>query len=162
MLRILPNGSLWIIFSFFLGIVLSLLPLPVWADWFRPEWLLLVVLYWALALPHRISIGAGWVLGLLLDAMNGTLLGEHALAMAVSVYLIVVLHRRVRLFPVWQQAVVIFGLTLLYQLIIFAVQGVIGEDPHTWLYWAPSFTSMLMWPWIFTILRDWRRRYQVT
>lgn len=161
MTRLLPHGTFWILFSIFLAMILNMLPLPAWADWYRPEWLLLVILYWALALPHRVSIGAAWVVGLLLDAMNGSLLGEHALAMSVVTYIIVVFHRRIRLFPVWQQALVVFGLTLCYQLIIFTAQGAIGEDPNTPLYWAPSITSMLMWPWVFIILRDWRRRHQL-
>ena len=155
------KGTFWILLSFLLAMILSLVPLPSWVEWFRPEWLLMVIIYWGVATPHRVSIGIAWVLGLLLDAFNGTLLGEHALAMVVITYIVVSQHRRIRVFPLWQQGIVVLLLTAVFQLIVFMVQGAIGQIPQTWLYWMPTLTSMMFWPWVYAVLREWRRRFKI-
>lgn len=157
----LDSGTFWIVLSVLLALLLSLVPLPYWASWFRPEWLLLVVIYWAMALPHRVSIGSAWCLGLLLDALNGTLLGEHALAFSIVAYVTVKLHLRIRLFPLWQQALSVLGLVYLYQLVLFIIQGVIGQLPTTLWYWLPTLSSMLFWPWTYLMLRNLRRRFKI-
>lgn len=141
-------GVFEVLISVIVALILTLLPLPVWADWWRPEWMTLVVIYWTLTLPHRFSVGFAWLMGLLLDAVGGTLLGEQAFALAVVAYLTVKWHRRIRVFPVWQQSLTVFGLTLLFQSIIFLIQGLIGELPQPSHYWLPSVTSMLLWPWV--------------
>lgn len=155
------RGMWWVWASFVLGLILTILPLPSWVIWFRPEWLLLIVIYWSLALPHRVSVGVAWVLGLLYDAINGSLLGEHALAFMAVVYITVKLHLQIRMFPLWQQAMLVFGLVLWYQLLVFGMQGLAGNFPETLWYWLPAVTSMLLWPWIFIVLRDWRRRFHI-
>jgi rod shape-determining protein MreD len=155
------RGLWWVWLSFILALMLTILPLPAWAAWSRPEWLLLAVIYWALALPNRVSVGVAWVLGLLMDAINGSLLGEHALAFLMVVYITVKLHLRIRVFPLWQQAMMIATLVFCYQLIIFCIQGFAGKFPQTPIYWLPSLTSMLLWPWVFIVLRDWRRRFRI-
>lgn len=155
------KGTIWIIVSIIAALCLTLLPLPAWAVWCRPEWLLLVVIYWCLTVPHRINIGIAWILGLLLDALHGTLLGEHALAFALVAYITVKLHRRMRFFPISQQAVAVFGLIILSHIIIFVVQGLIGQAPQTWMFWLPSVTSMMLWPWVFLVLKEWRQRFKI-
>lgn len=155
------KGVICICWSFILALMLTILPLPLWAAWARPECVLLVIIYWTIALPNRVSIGIAWLMGLLLDVISGTLLGEHALAMALVAYITISLHRRLRVYPLWQQASFVFALVFLYQLIIFILQGMIGQLPQTFLYWLPSLTSMLFWPWVFIVLRDWRRYYKM-
>jgi len=137
------------------------MPLPSGIIWLRPEWALLVLIYWAMALPEIIGVASAFFVGILLDLINGTMLGEHAFAMIVILYIVVKWHRMIRMFPLIQQVFVILGLTLLYQIILFGLQGVIGQIPHTFLYWCSIFVSALIWPWIFILLRDWRRRLQV-
>ena len=156
------NGG-WVIgLSFVVALVLMLLPLPGWAEPYRPEWVLLVLIYWAIALPGRVGVGTGWVLGLLMDTLQGSLLGQHALALAVVAYLAIALHQRVRVFPLWQQALTELLLVGLKQLLVLWIRGGTGQVPTSWNYWLPSLTSMLLWPWVFIILRDMRRRFRVT
>lgn len=148
--------------SFLVAILLSIFPIPTWTLWFRPEWVLLVLVYWIVALPNRIGIGSAWVLGLFLDVLNGTTLGEHAVGFVIVAYLAAKSYRQMRLFPWWQQMLTISVFMLIYQLVIFLIQGIIGQVPKTVLYWLPTITSMLLWPWIFVVLRNIRRRYQMT
>jgi rod shape-determining protein MreD len=151
-----------IVTSILLAIVLNMLPLPEWAYWFRPEWVLLVLIYWIMLLPHRINVGCAWSLGLLVDVMNGSLLGEHALAFTLIAYIVARWHQWLRLFSFWQQSIIVLLFVLLYQLVLFIIQGMIGEAPQTWSYWFPSLASMLFWPCVFVMLRDWRRRLRIS
>ncbi len=150
-----------IILSLILALMLSILPLPAWAVWFRPEWVVLAVIYWVMALPDRVSVGSAWLAGLFLDAVNGTVLGEHALAMTIVAYLVLKFHRQIRVFPLWQQALTVAVLMILYSVTILWIQGFVGEPIPTLLYWSPVLTSAILWPWVFIILRNYRRRYKV-
>ena len=152
----------WIIaLSFAVAFMLTAVPLPEWAANWRPAWVALVLIYWCMALPERIGIGTAWFLGLLLDVQQGTLLGQHALGLATIAWLTVKYHQRVRVFPLAQQALVVCGYVLILQFLNLWVRGIMGVPPQHWSFWMPAFTGMLLWPWLFVILRDLRRKYHV-
>ncbi|GBE07905.1 Rod shape-determining protein MreD [bacterium BMS3Bbin11] len=151
-------NSLLVLLSFLVALVLSSLPLPDIAIVFRPEWLMLVLIYWCMAIPDRIGIFTGWLLGLVLDVMYGSLLGQNAVALAIVAYLVNTFHLRVRVFPIWQQSFTVFLLTIVYLTLIAWVRGVAGGFPITWAYWIPSLTSAFVWPFIYILLRDLRRQ----
>jgi rod shape-determining protein MreD len=148
--------------SFALALVLAIVPGPDWAEQFRPDWVGLVLIYWCLALPARVGVGTGWLLGLLLDALHGALLGQHALAKSVIAFLAVRFHPQLRVFPRWQQAAAVLVLIAVNYLLLLWVRSLVGQDPASWRYWTPSIVSMLVWPWLFVILRDLRRRWAVS
>ena len=148
--------------SFAVAVVLSIMPFPGWAEPFRPDWVDLVLIYWCLALPQRVGIGIGWTLGLILDVLYGSLLGQQALAKARVAFIALKLHLQIRMFPRWQQAVTVFVLIAFSDLLVFWIRGVTGHAVNTWTYWVPSVVSMALWPWIFVILRDIRRRANIT
>lgn len=151
------KGFFIIVLSIMIALMLSFIPLPEWVQWFRPEWVLLVFIYWVLALPRRMNIGTGWCLGILMDVVNGTVLGEHAIAMALIGYIVAKEHRQLRMMPILQQMLMILLLLLLYQLVIFTLQSVLSVRPTTMMYWLPSLTSFLFWPWLYLLLRNCRR-----
>ena len=155
------SGICWILLSVIIAMALTILPLPQWVVWFRPEWLLLVVIYWCIALPHRVSLGFAWLSGLALDGLSGTLIGEHALAMVMVAYVAVHIYRRMRTVSIWQQALTICILVTMFQFIIFIIQCIIHQMPQTTMFWLPAISSMFFWPWVFFILRDWRRRFRI-
>ena len=155
------RGGIIIILSIIMALLLTVLPLPEWARPFRPPWYALVLIYWCMATPQRVGVGTGWLLGILVDVLTNTLLGQHALGLAIVAFISVKLHRRTRLFPLWQQAIGVLLLLMLERLITIIVIGAIHRPPPTLLDWAPPFIGMLLWPWIFIILRDLRRRFKV-
>lgn len=157
----LPRRIFVIGLTLCLAMMLTILPLPSWATWLRPQWVMLVMIYWCLALPERISVGMAWVVGLFLDVLQGTLLGQHALALAVVAYFIVKFHPRIRLYPIWQKTFIVFFLSLVYLALLFWVQGLMGILPNTLEFWSPAITSSLLFPWVFIILRDLRRKFNV-
>ena len=80
------NGRLIIVVTLCIAMLLMILPMPEWARPFRPQWVTLTLIYWAIALPHRVGVGSGFLAGIALDVLTGTLLGQHALHQLVAVH----------------------------------------------------------------------------
>lgn len=157
------NRSRLIVAASLLGaLVLSILPWPTWIEPFRPDWVALVLIYWCMALPSRVGVGTAWTTGLILDVLYGSMLGENALAKAFVAFLTVHFHLQLRMFPRWQQAVVVLLLVAVNNLLVLWIKHLAGQAPDTWGYLTPSIVSMLIWPWLFVILRDIRRHGNVS
>jgi rod shape-determining protein MreD len=156
------HGGGWIIVASFLAaLVLTILPLPDWLGMIRPEWVALVLIYWCMALPGRVGVGFAWIIGLLLDVLRAGLLGQHALSLAIVAYITLQLYQRIRVFPLWQQAVSVFILILLHLLLQLWIKGISGSPPPALAFLLPALSSMLLWPLMFLGLRRLRRRYRV-
>ena len=153
------TGSIYL--TILLALVLSILPLPSLLDAYRPDWVALVVLYWVIALPHRINIGTAWVAGLLLDILLGSTLGVRALSMAIMAYIAAMQFEQIRNFSVWQQALVVGCINLLGQLAIFWAEHLFGVASLNYrLFWT-SLSTTLLWPWTFLFLRKLRRKFRI-
>ncbi|ALP54369.1 rod shape-determining protein MreD [Candidatus Tenderia electrophaga] len=162
MAQVTRGGGMIIIgLTYVAALILTLIPLPQWMAAFRPEWLALVLIYWCMALPHRIGIFTAFGLGLMLDVLKGALLGQHALALVVVVYLTQKVYQQIRIFPMWQQALSIMGLLILYQVLVMWVNGITDLKSSSWSDWLPAVSSTLLWPWIYLILRDIRRHFGI-
>lgn len=139
--------------------ILSMMPLPDWAQSFRPDWVTLVLIYWVMALPANIGVTIAWFVGLMLDVSHGAIMGQHALGLVLVIYVVHSQHQRLRVASLVQQAIVIFILLLMKQAIVLWVSGIMGHPPDSWLYFMSSLTGALFWPWIYIILRDLRRKF---
>lgn len=155
------HGGGVIVFTFLVALVLTIIPMPETARYLRPDWVGLVLIYWCLALPDRVGVSTGWLLGLLLDLLTGTVLGQHALSLTVVAWLALRFHQRVRLFPVWQQAFIVLVLLVLHQLLALWISRIIGRPAVPWYFWMPSIISMLLWPPVYATLRALRLTFRV-
>ena len=151
-----------ILLTFLAVYVLAVLPLPQWLQWGRPEWVALALIYWCIALPHRIGIATGLVLGVGLDVLEGAVLGQNAFALVVVALLSLVLYQRLRVYSLWQQSAVVFILVGINQLVCQWVQNLEGVGARTVLFLLPAFSSALLWPVILHFLRSLRRTYRVS
>jgi len=156
------HGGQSILITFLVALLLTVAPLPDWAQHLRPPWVDLVLIYWCIALPERIGVGVAWVAGISLDVLTGSLFGQNALGLLMVAYMAVNLHQRMRLFPLWQQALMVLIMLLVNRLLVVWVSGASGEPPPSLWYWMPALMGMLSWPWMFIILRSVRRRFRVT
>ena len=150
-----------IVISFLVALALAKLPMPAWAELWRPAWVALVLIYWCIAVPGRTGVMAGWLVGLAFDVMSGTLLGQHALAFVVVAFVSHKLHLRLRMLPLLQQALTVFVLVFLSQALILWINGIKGAPVALAAYLTVPVMSMLLWPWVFVVLRDARRRFSV-
>mgnify|MGYP006140201937 FL=1 len=158
----LANNGIIVIFSLLLALMASIMPMPISADVFRPDWVLLVLIYWSLALPNRVNVVTAWVMGFLLDVLLGSTLGVHAAAMALAVYIAAVNFQKIRNFSLWQQALIVGVLAALYHLLVFWMQRLLTDVVFLPSYLYPVLTSVVVWPWAFLLLRKVRRHFKIS
>lgn len=144
--------------TFLIAFLLTAMPLPTWAVPWRPAWVPMVLIYWCLATPEIVGLLVAWCVGLLLDVLVSAPLGQNALGLTVVAFITVTNHQRIRVFPVGQQAIIVGMIILLYLLLSFAIRHWTRQTPDPVTYWFAALTSMLLWPWLFILLRDVRRR----
>lgn len=144
--------------SFLIALILVAMPLPSWLVYWRPAWLFMVLVYWCMAMPERYSISTAWCIGLIADIQSGALLGQHALAFSIIAYIVAVSYRQLRNFSVVQQAIFIGFYLILCKGIILIVSSFNDSIYNSWLYWAPVITSTLIWPGVYLVLRNARRK----
>lgn len=147
--------------TFVVALIVALVKWPEWAQPFRPDWVGLVLIYWCLAIPHRVGVGTAWGIGLVEDILYGSLLGQYALARSVIAFIAIRLHLKIRMFPRWQQAAAVFLMLLIGQFVVTWIKSFVSQDSFSYPYWTPSIVGMVLWPWLFVILRDIRRRGQI-
>ncbi|HEX2585399.1 MAG TPA: rod shape-determining protein MreD [Steroidobacteraceae bacterium] len=145
-------GWLRILWTSAIALLLTIAPLPDAINAARPDWLLLLVIYWTLNAPLLAGLSYAWICGLLMDALVGTLLGQYALTFVV---IAAVAHRfqlRMRIFPVLQQAAIVLLLVLLYHWLLYVISGFAGEQFSSWLRWLPAVAGALFWPLLVSVL----------
>lgn len=153
----------WVIFlSFFLAYLLAIVPFPVWAMNYRPEWVAMVLIYWVMALPYRVGIGAAFFAGLVLDILEGTVLGLNALGLVIIAYVTLSLHLRLRMFSFLQQAGLVLALVGVYLMLKHWLQLITNQSisPNL-LFLMAALTSAIIWPSLFQLLRHVRRSFDV-
>ncbi len=156
------SGGGMIIFGTFLpGIALSQMPLPQMLEWYRPEWVAMILIYWVMALPQRVGVGIGFLLGLVMDVVRGSVLGLNALSFTIIAFLTLLLYKRLRMFPPWQQAMMVLVLVGVNQLLFHWMQVMTGTTGDSLWFLLPALTSALIWPWIFVVLRGLRRTFRI-
>lgn len=155
------KSSFVFILTFIVALMLEGLTFPAHLIWFRPEWALLVVLYWVIALPLRVGVGVAWFLGLLVDLLQGGVIGQHSLTYVLITFMCVVLYKRLRMYRRWQQALFVFLLVSINQLVGFWLDHYTGDAEPTLMIFMPAIITALLWPWCFIILRNIRRIYSI-
>ena len=140
-----------VIVAIIIAMMLEIAPLPETVDPYRPDWVLLTLIYWSLVLPRSYGVGIAWVVGIIVDVAQGTLLGQHALAMASAVALTVRFHLQLRVFPLSQLTLMVGVLIGIYQFILFWVNGVAGISAPAHSFWGPVVTGTLFWPLVYWI-----------
>ena len=129
-----------------MALMLAIVPMPGWASPYRPDWVVLTLIYWSMSMPRTYSVGTAWLTGIVLDVAHGTLLGQHALALAFVTYLTARFHLQLRVFPMLQMTATVFALLAIYQFILFWINGVAGTYADAVAYWGPLVSGTLLWP----------------
>lgn len=159
MSRHLALHRLPMIITVIIGLVLTIVPLPEWFEIGRPDFLVLIVLYWSTMNPRVGGLTLAFLVGLMLDAFTGVVLGQHALALCLVAAIAIKLHLRMRVFPILHQAMTIFWLLVLYEFVLFWTDGGTGHAVTTWMRWIPALVGAVLWPIVAGLLG---RAYQRT
>lgn len=147
------------------GTILGSLALALLADFLpwrnvalAPDFVALVLVFWCVQQPRLVGLGAGWLLGLLIDVGNGVLLGQHALAYSMLAFASITLSRRILWFPLWAQALHVAVLLLFAQGVSALVRLAAGADSPGWAICVGPLVGAVLWPVVSTLLLMPQRR----
>ncbi|MDG2087964.1 MAG: rod shape-determining protein MreD [Arenicellaceae bacterium] len=146
------TGTLPIVVSIFIAMVLVVMKLPQSFEAWRPDWVGVVVIAWAIFVPRVCGPVFGMLAGLAVDVLMGESLGVYALIYAMLAYMANVINFKMKMFKLFQQALVVFGLTLMARFLLVFLVEVNTEIFTDWLYWAPLIVNMIIWPWVYLVI----------
>ncbi|OWY34252.1 rod shape-determining protein MreD [Herbaspirillum aquaticum] len=153
---LLPASPLFIAFSLIVAFVLNLMP---WGQMVGvPDFVALALVFWNIHQPRKVGISVAFMMGLLMDVNEATLLGENALAYTLLSYFAIMIHRRVLWFPLRTQALHVLPLMLLAQAVQLVIQLLVTGKSPDWFYFSESVVSALLWPVVSVLLLAPQRR----
>ncbi|MEE9310312.1 MAG: rod shape-determining protein MreD [Cocleimonas sp.] len=135
-----------IVLSIVIAFALSLLPLREEWGLLRPEWIALTLVHWALYAPKKASLLVAWIAGLFVDALHGSILGQHAFGFSMLMLMTLRLRSRILVDSLLHQFFVLFLVLGTYLLVNLWVLGFTGNSPAGWGYWFTVVTSLIVWP----------------
>lgn len=144
--------------SVLVAVLLTLTPLPGELETMRPYWVALVMIYWHLETRALGALGTAFAIGITLDLLTGTLLGQHALGLVIINFLVGRFRNRIRFFPPWQQALAVGALLFNDRIVELWIIGLLERGWPTLGWWLAPVIGMLIWPWLFLLLDALRSR----
>lgn len=139
--------KLFILISFIAAYLMMVLPIDAGLRWWRPELIVILVVYWTMFEPHHFKLLGAWLAGLFQDLIEMGTLGIYAMSMLLVAYIIHLVYQRLRNYVLWHQAVWIFVLVFIFQLFSNWLNGLftanVTASPK---FLIASFVSCLFWP----------------
>ncbi len=148
--------------SLIVAMLLTVVPYPDWMRFAVPQWVTLVLFYWCLAIPDKIGVGTGWIVGMVMDLLLHMLFGVNAVSKAFVAIVGVTVHQRMRMYHLWQQCIFVFIICAIEITFVAWVFNLTNDSSIRLVYWQAALTSALIWPVVYTILRFVRQRSQIT
>ncbi len=148
-----------IIASILVGLFISLITLPL--GYYAPEWMLLIVTYWALAVPSNNKLFLAFLTGIIVDIVFGQVLGISSLFYVMLIYFILRLYNSLRYMTVAQQAVVLLILFLIKQHLFIWAYYIMDKSFDYQALLIGVISTSIFWPLAFYSLRFIRRKFQV-
>ncbi|MEM7220178.1 MAG: rod shape-determining protein MreD [Pseudomonadota bacterium] len=159
------QGGWAILLTLLVGMVLAVLHLPEASppilSWLRPNWVIMMLFFWTLAVPQRMGLVFAWLLGIGLDVLLGEPLGLNGALLAGFTYVVWALHARLRVFPAVQQAVLLFGLVVIVEALRLIVLLTLNDVPPSWRFPFIALASAALWPPLRGILEQVQRACRV-
>jgi rod shape-determining protein MreD len=140
-----PSKLKTIYFSLILAYLCLLLPWSGLALKLRPDFVLLVIIFWLIRAPNLCNVGTAWFVGLFVDLATGGTFGQYAMAYTVTAFFAVVYQRRLVLFNGTQQVFYVFLLLIISQVTLLILKTFSGAETLGWSYLLPSITGILLW-----------------
>ena len=142
----MPTNKLKSIYlSIILALILLLLPCSGFVLTMRPDFMLLVIIFWLIRAPNLCNVGTAWFVGLFVDLATGGIFGQYALAYTITAFFAVTYQKRLVLFSRTQQLIYVFLLLFISQLIMLVIKTFAGAQFMGWTYFIPSITGVLLW-----------------
>lgn len=133
-------------------ILLQVFPLGGSFQIWRPDFVLLLTIYITQRRLTAFVVEFACVAGLLLDIVYGGVLGKHAIAFGLAIYLLRGLRIRLQHTSIYHEIVITFLLTVLSQVLLYSVNTLAQQSvAGSWILY-PAFTTALFWPLVCQVL----------
>ena len=153
---LLPVKASTILGSLALALLINFLPWRQVA--LAPDAVALVLAFWCIRQPRLVGLGAGWILGLVMDVGNGVLMGQHALAYSLLAFASITLSRRILWFSLWGQALHVAALLTFAQAVALVVRLAAGAEFPGWTLLVGPALGAILWPFVTLLLLMPQRR----
>lgn len=140
--------QLRLILGFIVALILSIIPMPHMLSLFRLPWVLFLVLYIEYFLPGNFKLTGLLLVGLILDVLFSTVIGEHSFALLLVTWIASSKSRRFHYFSMMQQMCLIGFFCLLYQSLISFIDVLFGFNYNLFMPLASAMLAMFIWPWL--------------
>jgi len=127
-------------------IVLTLTVFSIGEVQYQPSWGVMLIIFWCLYFASSLSLGAAFLLGILIDGFTGMLIGSHALSFCIVAYLTVLMNNRLVMFTWLQRALFVFVLVGIQQIVLNWTLALRGEAMQGFSYLYSAAASSLVWP----------------
>jgi len=141
----LPASVGLVFFSLVGAFLLSILP---WSGtWLlaRPDFVILVLIFWAVHEPRSIGQGVAFALGLLMDVSDSMLLGQHAFAYVIAIFGTQVLRVRILTFGLGEQTLHVLGIMVVTSSVMLLLNLLLGADFPGFAYLVSPVLTALCW-----------------
>ena len=158
-----PSGRLilGVAISAFVALVLTVVQLPGWLFYFWPDWIAIVVAYWALIAPKKIGPFIGFIIGTLLEVLFVRKFGILGFGLATLAFIVNSTSQQLRALSIWQQMLSIGVFISLFKLLTGWLSGLVSGFTITTEYWYSLFGSVLIWPFAYILLEELRRSVRI-
>ena len=157
------SGSLaFVVFvSAFVARVLTMVQLPGWLFYFWPDWIAIVVAYWALVAPKRVGPFVGFIIGTLLEVLFVRKFGVMGFGLATLAFIVNSTNLQLRALFIWQQMVSIGLFIGFFKLLTSWLAGMVAGFTITTEYWYSLLGTVVIWPFAFILLEELRRAVRI-
>ena len=147
--------------SVFIALVLTVVQLPAFLFYFWPDWIAIVVSYWAFRTPNQVGPLVAFIIGMLLEVLFVRKFGVLGFGLATLAFLVNSASQQLRALSIWQQMISIGFFIVLFKLLTGWLLGMVADFTITSEYWYSMPGSVLIWPFATILLEELRRALRI-
>tara|TARA_B110000444_G_scaffold216011_1_gene214225 strand:+ start:6334 stop:6801 length:468 start_codon:yes stop_codon:yes gene_type:complete len=140
------NDFIYVGLSLFIGLLFQMVPIAGFTAYWRPQFLLIITIYWLFRNPSQYGVGFAWLIGITLDIFAGEMYGRYAIGFSFCAYILTILSKRLQHFTLLHQSLLIFFVVLLNQILVVSVSVLYRPSWDFIALIAPAITSAIIWP----------------
>lgn len=135
-----------LIATIFIAMILQVIHLPEIISENRPDFLILIILFFSIHTDFSLKLETAWIVGIILDLLTGAPLGINAFIMCTQVYLIATQFKNFAKFNIWQQTSIIGLINLIVSILGYWIEHIIGQSYYEINFLIPALATAVFWP----------------
>ena len=129
-----------------IALIVGAISLPSILEMTSPFWMLIFFIYWIIYTDTKALYLFALILGLLTDILQGSILGQNALALLISSAFIFNVKKSFYVSNLTTQQVYVFFASLFYLIALILTHLAIQGFDFSWLIILSPFTGAIIWP----------------